>query len=59
MDGNGLANTADARQALRMAVGLDGEGINDLDIAAGDLSGDGMLTSTDARLLLQSAVHLI
>ena len=59
MDGNGLANTADARQVLRMAVGLDGEGINDLDIAAGDLSGDGMLTSTDARLLLRSAVHLI
>ena len=58
VDGDGHADTTDARLVLRMAVGLSESTVQSLIIAAGDLNNDGSLTTADARLLLRNAVHL-
>ena len=56
-DGDGRLTSADARAALRMAVGLDPYGSAFLRLA--DADGDGRLTPADARLILRAAVGLV
>lgn len=56
LDADGDVDSADARLALRYAVGL--EQIKDDIKAIGDIDGDGKLTSADARLILRKAVGL-
>ena len=56
VDGDGEVTAADARMALRAAVGMEelGEGAK----RAADLDGDGIVTAADARLILRAAVGL-
>ena len=56
VDGDGQVTAADARLALRAAVGL--ESLSEAQIAAGDIDGDGKLTAADAREILRQAVGL-
>lgn len=55
VDENGLITTADARQTLRFAVGLDA---GYLPCAGADYNGDGAITTRDARQVLRCAVGL-
>jgi hypothetical protein len=55
VDENGLITTADARQTLRFAVGLDADY---LPCAGADYNGDGAITTADARRVLRCAVGL-
>lgn len=56
LDGDGVVTSADARLALRAAVGL--ELLTDEQKKAADMDGDGEITSADARLILRKAVGL-
>ncbi len=58
VDGNGKADSADARLALRASVGLETirEGTNAF--AAADSNHDGRIGSDDARLILRASVGL-
>ena len=56
IDGNGYISAADARLALRAAVGL--ENIDKVQTAAADADSDGKITSADARLILRASVGL-
>ena len=56
LDGDGKVTAADARLALRAAVGL--EILNEEQIKAADMDGDGGITAADARLILRTAVGL-
>lgn len=56
-DGNGIVgDTADARTALRYSVNLDTP--TDASAAAADVDRDGVVTTTDARLILRVSVGL-
>ena len=57
MDGTGMTAAAEARQALRFAVGLDPEAFPRF-FRALDADGDGIVTAADARLLLRASVGL-
>ena len=57
VDANGEPESADARLALRMSVGLPSEGYADR--AAADYHGDGAITPEDARLILRVSVGLL
>lgn len=56
-DGNGSISVIDARNALRVAVGLD-ELPNDEYLTRADTDGDGSITVTDARKILRCASGL-
>lgn len=56
VDGDGKVTSADARLALRAAVGL--EGLNDTQKAAADVDGDGKITAADAREILRKSVGI-
>lgn len=56
VDMNGKVEAADARLALRKAVGL--EELSDEALLAADMDDDGVITSADARLVLRLAVGL-
>lgn len=56
-DLNGIVNTADARLALRRAVGLE-KTMNANGILACDVNFDGRVTSEDARIILRVVVKL-
>ena len=56
IDNDGQITAADARLALRAAVGL--ENFNDAQKKSADADGDGQITATDARLILRAAVGL-
>ena len=56
VDADGLHSAADARMALRFAVGLDTP--TDAQKAAADANEDGAVTAADARLILRMAVGL-
>ena len=56
LDGDGEVTAADARLALRAAVGL--EILNEEQKKAADMDGDGEVTAADARLILRTAVGL-
>ena len=57
VNADGNITTADARAALRAAIGLDELGI--VARNAADLNDDGLVTTADARLLLRAAIGLI
>lgn len=54
VDGDGQVTAADARLALRAAVGS--EKLDELQFAAADVDGDGKITSADARAILRKSV---
>ena len=56
MNGDGRITSADARLALRAAVGL--ETLDARQTLAADADGDGRVRSSDARLILRVAVGL-
>lgn len=56
IDLDGKITSADARLALRYAVGL--ELAKENAIALGDMDGDGKITAADSRLILRNAVGL-
>lgn len=56
VDGDGKVTSADARLALRAAVGL--EGLNETQKAAADVDGDGKITAADAREILRKSVGI-
>ena len=56
LDGDGDVDEADARLAMRYAVGL--ETANENAMALGDMDGDGKITAADAREILRKAVGL-
>ena len=56
IDNDGNITSADARTALRAAVGLDG--LNEAQRKAADVNKDGILNSADARSILRCAVGL-
>lgn len=58
VDGNGKVSVADARFALRQAVGLIELAPNSKNYAAADVDRDGVVTVRDARLILRGAVGL-
>ncbi|MBR3974824.1 MAG: dockerin type I repeat-containing protein [Clostridia bacterium] len=57
VNGDGLITSADARLALRYAVGLEPD-FNQTQIYACDFNGDGKVLSEDARSILRTAVGL-
>lgn len=57
MDGDGTVAAADARLALRHAVGLN-DTLSEISLAAADANGDGEILADDARLLLRKSVGL-
>ncbi|MCH5197626.1 MAG: dockerin type I repeat-containing protein [Oscillospiraceae bacterium] len=57
LDVNGKINAADARLALRYAVGLEGEPSNIMRLI-GDVNGSGLIDAADARLILRYSVGL-
>ena len=57
VDGNGLVEAADARQALRLSVGLDFD-TDPKYVHAADVNGDGQIGADDARTILRLAVQL-
>ena len=56
VDGDGRLTTADARTALRIAVGLDP--LTDKALTLADLNGDRRVTTADARLILRKCIKL-
>ncbi len=58
VDGNGKVEAADARLALRAAVGLEKYAKGSVKFRAADASKDGVLKAEDARLILRAAVGL-
>lgn len=58
VNGDGLITSADARLALRYAVGLEPD-FNQTQIYACDFNGDGKVLSEDARSILRTAVGLL
>lgn len=58
VDGNGKVTVADARYALRQAVGLIELAPTSKNYAAADADRDGKVTVSDARLILRGAVGL-
>ena len=56
VDGDGKVTTADARLALRAAIGL--EKLSEDAKKAAHMSGDGEITTADAREILQQAIDL-
>ena len=56
LDGDGDVDEADARLAMRYAVGL--ETANENAMALGDMDGDGKITAADSREILRKAVGL-
>ena len=58
IDGNGDVTSADARLALRAAVGLETYKKGSAKFTAADVTGDGLIASDDARLILRVAVGL-
>ena len=57
-DNDGSVTAADARLALRLAVGLEDWQPGSPEYAACDADGDGDVTAADARLILRAAVGL-
>ncbi|MBQ6862961.1 MAG: dockerin type I repeat-containing protein [Clostridia bacterium] len=57
IDGDGQINAADARLALRYAVGLE-KNLNDVALAAADSNEDGKILADDARMILRKSVGL-
>ena len=57
MDQNGAVESADARLALRAAVGLESPA-SDAAVLAGDVDNNGSINAEDARLILRLAVAL-
>lgn len=57
VNGDGLITSADARLALRYAVGLEPD-FTDVQIRACDFNEDGKISSADARSILRTAVGL-
>ncbi|MBQ7688655.1 MAG: dockerin type I repeat-containing protein, partial [Clostridia bacterium] len=58
VDGNGKIEAADARLALRQAVGLETYAPGSREFLACDADGDGSVKAADARLILRAAVGL-
>ena len=58
IDSSGVVDAADARLALRMAVGLETYIPGGPRFKAADVDGDGKLTASDARIILRAAVGL-
>ena len=58
VDGDGEVTAADARLALRAAVGLESYATGSREALACDVDRDGQITSADARLILRAAVGL-
>ena len=58
VDGDGSVTAADARLALRAAVGLETYAAGSREALACDINGDGEITAEDARLILRTAVGL-
>ena len=58
VDGDNAITAADARLALRAAVGLEAYGHNSKEYKACDVDFDGQITAADARLILRAAVGL-
>jgi len=56
VNGDGNIDIADARLALRIAIGLETEANTDIVIAAADINGDGQVTVDEARAILRKAV---
>ena len=56
LNGDGTVTTADARTALRIAIGLEPQ--TDYTLRLADLNGDGFVTTADARGILRMAVGL-
>lgn len=56
IDGDGSVTSADARLAMRAAVGL--ETLDAEQISAGDMDDDGKITSADAREIMRRSVGL-
>ena len=56
VNGDGKVTTADAREALRAAVGL--ENLTDAQKKKADADGDGKVSTSDARELLRKATGL-
>lgn len=57
-DADGTFTPADARTALRLAVGLDWKTVSDLTLLAADFNGDGKIGVDDARRILRCSVGL-
>ncbi len=57
LDGDGQIQAADARLALRQAVGLQ-TNLNETDLAAADADKNGKIEAADARLILRKSVGL-
>ena len=58
VDGDGNVTAADARPALRRAVGLEDYAEKSPEFLACDADKDGSVTAADARLILRAAVGL-
>ena len=58
VDENGKVTAADARLALRRAVGLETFAVESAAFLAADVNGDGKVTAADARLILRVAVGM-
>ena len=58
MDADGSVTAADARLALRAAVGLEEYEKGGYEFRAADMNGDGAITAEDARLILRTSVGL-
>ena len=58
VDGSGVVDTADARLALRIAIGLENYKSGSPQYAAADADGSGIVDTSDARLILRAAVGL-
>ena len=58
VDADGTVTAADARLALRRAVGLESYAAGSAAFAAADIDADGTVTAADARVILRVAVGL-
>ncbi len=58
VDADGKVTAADAREALRIAVGLSAAEQESDEFTAADADSDGRVTAADARLILRAAVGL-
>ena len=56
LNGDGTVTTADARMALRIAIGLEPQ--TDYNLRIADLTGNGAVTTADARFILRMAIGL-
>ena len=58
VNGNGRVEAADARLALRIAVGMESYAAGTPQFAAADVNGNGKVEAADARVILRAAVGL-